>query len=60
MAQKKIQTTLTVEDKTFTNDRGESIAYKNVTVLVAGKELRVQLRKEDKALFEYLIEQVAR
>ena len=52
-----VTTTLTIEDKVFTNESGERVEYTAVTAKVADTDIRLDIRKEDKSLFKYLVKQ---
>ena len=46
--------TLVLEDKTFTNEEGNSFEYVESTLVVKGEKFRINFRKEDKALLRFL------
>ena len=54
MAKHTIETTLTLEDKVFVNDKQEKIDYTEATVDIFGERLKVSFRKEDKSLLRVL------
>ena len=53
-----VNTVLTFEDKVFTNDSGERIEYMSITAKIAGEDIRLEIKKEDKSLFKYLTSRV--
>ena len=50
----EIITTLTLEDKSFTNDKGETVNYVDASVIIDGERLTVKFRKEDRGLLRVL------
>lgn len=45
---------MTFEDKTFKNEKGESVDYVEILGKIYGEVFRFSVRKEDKALLLYL------
>lgn len=53
-----INTTVTFEDKSFKNDNGETVEYLSVMAKIAGEDVRLSVKKEDKSLLEFLLKRV--
>lgn len=53
----KINCTVTIEDKVFTNEQNQSVDYVDMRLQIFGGEFRISVKKEDKSLFQYLREQ---
>ena len=49
-----ITTTLTLEDKSFINEKGETVNYIDASVIIDGEKLPVKFRKEDRGLLRVL------
>lgn len=45
---------LVLEDKTFTNEQGNSVEFVEASLVVQGEKFRINFRKEDKALLRFL------
>ncbi len=46
---------LTVEEKTFKNDKGEDIGYLDCSAEICGETVRFYPKAEDKSLLKHLI-----
>lgn len=53
-----VNTVLTFEDKVFKNDSGDEISYVAITAEIAGEEVRLAVKKEDKSLLEFLLKRM--
>ena len=51
---KTFNVVISVEDKTFKNDKNEDVAYQDVRMTFKGEEIRLNVKAEDKTLFKYL------
>ena len=45
---------LVLEDKSFVNDKGETVDYLAATVVVDGESIHVSVKKEDRGLLRVL------
>lgn len=54
MAKHIVNTTLTLEDKTFNNEKGETVNYTEASVVIDGERFKVSFRKEDRSLLRVL------
>ena len=50
-----VNTVLTFENKVFKNDEGNDIEYMSVTAKIAGEDIRLAVKKEDKSLLDFLL-----
>lgn len=51
---KTFNVVISVEEKSFKNDKGETVAYKDIRMTFKGEEIRLNVKAEDKNLFNYL------
>ena len=58
MAKREVKTTLYLEDKSFVNGDGVSVAYTDVSVELAGKRIGLSVKTRDKGLLDYLVAQL--
>ena len=49
---------LVFEEKSFKNENGDSITYTVCTAIVSGEEIRMNVKKEDKSLLEFLLKRM--
>ena len=50
-----MQFTLTIEEKSFTNDKNESVDYLDCVATIAGQKIKFYPKPEDKSLLKYLV-----
>lgn len=55
---KNMKFQLTVEEKTFKNDKGEDIGYLDCLAEICGETVRFYPKAEDKSLLKHLIKKV--
>lgn len=55
---KKVNAVLNFEDKEFTNDKGDVIAYTAITADIGGEEIRLSVKTEDKGLLRSILKRI--